>query len=80
MKKADDPFWLRRWLAITSFSHVLLIIYICFAIVFFGSEGIEIRLQAAAPILMIIVPSLIANVAQYMLLVHKSDSPGVEDG
>jgi len=69
----DDSFKLRRQLAIASFIHILVIVYISFAMVWFGDEAISAKLQAASPILMIIVPALIANISHYMHLVSKKD-------
>ena len=75
----DDSFKLRRQIAVASFIHVLLIVHVSFAMVWFGDEAISAKLGAASPILMMIVTALIANISHYMHLVHKSDEVGPKE-
>jgi len=75
----NDIFKLRRRIAITSFGAVILLIPTLLWIAIWGDVQQAPMMQAVMPILVIIIPALIANVSHYMQLVHALDKQSKED-
>jgi predicted aspartyl protease len=78
MSAQDDVFKIRRRMAKTSFATILILIPVLIFIGLFGDSGQAPMMTAVMPILVIIVPALIANVAQYMQLVAAHDRAKLE--
>ena len=69
-----DQFKLRRRIASSSFITVILLIPILLCLVIFGNVAQAPLMNAVMPILVIVIPSLVANISHYMHLVHKADN------
>ena len=74
-----DVFKLRRRIALTSFSTVVLLVPTLLWIALFADVKQAPMMQAVMPILVILIPALIANVSHYMQLVHLSDKDKDKD-
>lgn len=77
---AEDIFKYRRRIAITSFITVLALVPTLLWIALFGDVKQAPMMQAVMPILVILVPALIANTSHYMHLVHAQSKVDKEDG
>jgi hypothetical protein len=69
----DDVFKYRRRIAITSFITVIALVPTLLGIAMFGDVEQAPMMQAVMPILVILIPALIANISHYMHLVHALD-------
>ena len=68
-----DQFRVRRRMAKTSFATLIFMVPALIALVFIAKPEQAPILNAVMPILVIIVPALVANVSHYMQLVSNSD-------
>jgi len=70
----NDQFKLRRRIAISSFLIIVLLIPTLLLIAVKGNVDQAPMMAAVMPILVIVIPSLVANISHYMHLVHKADN------
>lgn len=77
----NPRFQVRRRMAKTAFITIILLTVTILGIVFFGSATTASNLQAATPVLITLVGSLIATVGHYNQLVYSTDkgSPPEKD-
>ena len=75
-----DTFKLRRRIALTSFATVILLVPMLLWIALFTDVKQAPMMSAVMPILVMLIPALIANVSHYMQLVHLSDKSEKESG
>ena len=74
----NDTFKTRRRIAKTSFTAVIALVPALLGMVAFGTPEQAPMMQAVMPVLMILIPALIANVSHYMHLVHETDKSNKE--
>ena len=70
----NDQFKLRRRVALSSFVTIVLLVPVLLCLVVFGDVDQAPLMNAVMPILVIVIPSLVANISHYMHLVHKADA------